>query len=502
MIKLLIHISLFLSAALTMKSGYHLGGWKNVTDQEKTHVSELLSVENHKISILDGMTQLVSGTNYAIVIQSDKIEKCFIAFNYAQWRKAAPIQMISNKNVNVISIKGAAEVANDCTEENHQLLMSKFAPKEELEDIEEVVQEFNGGWKSMDQVQLSSFEELVAVGEFKPKALKGVNQVVAGLNYMVVVQNGEEEPCILALYHVPWSSTNKVSLLSQENCCQNTIQSALDNVALCGAEIQNLVVGKYQQLVVRQKKRKNAEIMIWQPTIQDESQIIETALELQKAKLTMDQNILKQVSNKTSFMIPVTTESDDKFILFAVLNPTNSSFQAEFTGENAFTQNLINSNFPGVPTCTKEMVESVNSTHTALDSFNIMMANSLLTVTTELSSICTQGGLGSWKLMEPGAVSDLASNIKVSELESEIVGGIMKVVRGMDYMLIIKNQNQELCSLYMNFIFEANQNKLDFESPASKETIKNLIKSVKPCTEALAMSFEDINSPNDDLLII
>ena len=253
-----------------------LGGWNDLSEQQAKDLSENLSAGGENITVKEGKSQLVFGTNYVVVVSHETAGECLQGIHVGISSVNRKTEVLNQTIFNNIKPKllEATPGLTPCTEEQTKIMLSAHLNDEEdnrshlsedsqsvdslsvkldldeissnSEDIgdmdEHKSQTVHGGWKDMNEDDIELIENKLLLTQSNLKIVSGKKQLVSGTNYMLKVTDFQDEnPCVLSFNFTPWATTERLKVYNAPN---SNLESMFDSMTPCSNEVHTTLLGQ------------------------------------------------------------------------------------------------------------------------------------------------------------------------------------------------------------------------------------------------------------------
>jgi len=514
------YLSLFfiISYTLATLTQLKLGGWKDMSEDQKMQLGSLLSTNDMDVTVKEGKLQLVNGINYAVVLSANGFDDCFTTFTHISYDKSNPISKLELSSQIKDQFVGALDGIKICEENDSNILLSGLNPSMDEEkseqshhddlslDINQISERSDpdelqepqliGGWQQMDQFDLNFLKEQMEGlnPDDDVEFQSGIMQMVTGMNYMITIKVGDSAPCVLAFNYVSWNKDLKFTPLSEELITSGDLLSLVNFTELCSDELQTekLSVAN-QNILPDQKQMKQIIKESWNDLDESQIQVLVETLPLSANKLTIVDIPKVHKLNEYRISMLIQGDSIEECVLFVLLDVNNDLVSFD-DSSNEFNSTALAKFYSDKQPCDVSFVKDLGNSLDERKDFMRLVEMFFLQEKKALGEIKQDFNFADWNMLNLNNIMTVYNVLKAQDKPLKPVFGLSKIDKGMSYILIMRDNFLFPCSMYVNYSNYEGSKTIIYSSLKDHEDTQDLLQHIDPCEEDLVSNFVDKSS--------
>lgn len=499
---------LFTSQIWAKLSDFKLGGWRDMTPEQGIELSGLLGDDQSQITVKEGKMQVVSGINYAVVFNHPDTGDCFSTFTFVAFDQSNPIHELSLDPSTQQQMLGAVSGVNPCSQENLGVLFSKFAKlnedadnqsssqksganSSEMDDIsirsDNVIseQDFVGGWKDIDEEDVLSIGELMGLDDDRVKILEGKMQLVAGVNYVLLVQIDDNDPCLLPFNFVSWKKEDKYTALPLEMFESSELLNSMSVQVFCEEMVvsQELASANvHASKPLKEIKMKTIVKNLWKEFSQEQTNILNSTLALEEKELTILEAPRVNTLNNMKISVLVQENESDPCVFMLFLNSQDQTLGLVDLEAEPHTS-MMTIFYKDKNPCGEEITEPIASGINPKEDYMKLFYSYYIKEEAEIKAVLQESKFEEWKFLSVAQIGAVSNFIKSEDKVLKPVLGLSYIDEGIDYILIMRDNWMHPCTMYVSFTSSSGNKTFLYTSLLDNDLTKDILHDIPPCDQ-------------------
>lgn len=504
MIKHIFIFILFTSTTWATLNDLSLGSWKNLSQAQASQLAELLSTEQSQMTIKEGKMQVVNGINYAVVFNHPDTSDCFSTFTYVAYEKSNPVHELTLETDLQQQFLGAVPGVKPCTEENLKVLFAKFAEANVEESIlndsneigkddsislrsEDVDYEEKamGAWEDIDEEDLLSITEIMGLQDDRVSILEGKMQLVAGVNYVLLVKIDQNEPCLIPFNFVSWNKDNKFTALSTEMFEFTDVISTFSSQEWCSEMVLNEELQKANVHAVKplhEIRKENIVQNLWKETDEAQTEIVKNTLSLDARELTIVEPPRTKKWANASISVLVQDKDSNQCLFIILLNSKEGTLNFVDLEENDYNT-MMKIFYKEKTACAKEVVESISSQVDPKAGFTALFYSFFLKEEAAIQAVSQISKFEEWNMLSVSQIEAVGKFIKSEGKSLQPLLGMSYIDEGIKYILIMRTYSLSPCTMYVSYTNQDGNSTFLYSSLADNELTQDILQEIESCDE-------------------
>lgn len=518
MIKQTFIFSLFMMGQWCAISDIVLGGWTDMDEQAKNMLSQVLSNEQDPVQVTEGKSQVVAGMNYIVVLEHETAGKCLKAFTHVPFNPENPVVDFQLKELEKNQLLQASGVS-ECDEEQTRVvlgqLLKKSEDKEEMsqdsmdnisfrsDQEEELLLTKKGGWEDVEEDDLENMQNHFGLSDMDLKLLAAKTQIVAGMNYVFLVQSNDEQPCVVAFNYQSWNKNKLISELSGEmfdleNDFIFTNVKGDSHWDFCDQEQSQNIINYSNLLFTKvaqgEDKSKFFE-QLWRDVDLKMFIGISELFGLEQFDLTSGINYFQAQSPRLMFSIKK-KDGDTECVFNVTLDGTKKTVTL---GEavSTLTSSIKETKFASLDIC--DALDLIGAESFGEKVFFQMEEVLFFKEKKELQQLKNTMDFNQWTVMDPEAILNVRQLIDSNDKGLEPVLGMSMPMTSMNYLLIMRNLYFTPCKMSVVYSKMDSITTIEYGDTTEDDYYNGILEDIMPCDDTEIAAF--INQSNMRLLI-